>query len=534
MVDKEIKNNRKIIFWGAGGVARSCVEQFPDIAPLFIVDHKPDKKLVDGIDVFLPEDISDWKNYFIVVSTFAYTSVKNELDGYGLREGEDYAYFWEYFCYDRYLSSIESLDEIKKSVENGMIKQNRIMIWAPFYIGRRCRRIRNFITEYIKKTGDENYLIWNAQREVSTNGIRDEFECMSVRISIPSEDRSGERHFIASGDCFIDEDEKNFIKKLRDTKKTKAEYEEYLNDYIYYRSLFEIMKPSAFIMWSGWTKESMMIGYLTKRHGIDVVYGEYGWLEGTLQFDPGGIAGKSVLCSNKTVYEMNLQKQNIKDLRVLFEKEKKLIIEKDRDKKWNYNEYEKLDRLDISKKNILFVGMGDAGMDIDPKSAFWSRFVSSCVCSSVEAARFLSEICLENDWNLIYKPHPLELTDQKYILIEENEHVQQAFYTPIERLIEFCDVVVSITSAVDFKTFFYNKPLVQLGRNVLNISGCTYVAENKDEIETQLKNAVENGFTDRHWDAFILLMKVCLKTTHWDDMSHSGFDYGVDIFRRIV
>ena len=134
---------------------------------------------------------------------------------------------------------------------------------------------------------------------------------------------------------------------------------------------------------------------------------------------------------------------------------------------------------------------------------------------------------------MIYKPHPKEASTQ----IIENPNIEGLVYIdniPIEELINISDVVISITSAVDYSVCFFNKPLVQMGKNSLNISGCSYVVDEVGNLESQMAKALEEGLTNTQKKCHEQhLMELC-DTVLWDDMTERDLRYGIsnenDIF----
>ncbi len=96
------------------------------------------------------------------------------------------------------------------------------------------------------------------------------------------------------------------------------------------------------------------------------------------------------------------------------------------------------------------------------------------------------------------------------------------------------DVVVSICSAVDYKTLIYGKPLVQLGINGLLGKGCSYIVGEAAELEDQLALALKEGMTGRQKENFDRLLQILLQRYLWDDRSERTLRYGLTVERDFI
>lgn len=173
--------------------------------------------------------------------------------------------------------------------------------------------------------------------------------------------------------------------------------------------------------------------------------------------------------------------------------------------------------------------MGDSSMGINPESDYWKQYVSSFFSSTQEAVSFVAEICRRNEWNFVFKPHPSPANKDGLAQDKLGDTIIQVKYTEIDRLIELSDVVISIASAVNYKVLIYGKPLVQLGHTTLSQKGCCYEIQSIDEIEAQLRNALENGMTEVQNENFEFHMEQLLENYLWDDLSNRALRYGLSL-----
>lgn len=87
----EKARNRKIAFWGGG---RRCRRLFREGHRAdIIIDNNPAIRGgdVSGVPVLSPREISDWKQYYIVVTIVQYEEVKEQCMTMGLTEREDFS-----------------------------------------------------------------------------------------------------------------------------------------------------------------------------------------------------------------------------------------------------------------------------------------------------------------------------------------------------------------------------------------------------------------------------------------------------------
>ena len=168
-------------------------------------------------------------------------------------------------------------------------------------------------------------------------------------------------------------------------------------------------------------------------------------------------------------------------------------------------------------------------MGMNPHSEYWSKYISAHFHSTLDAVLFVSKICDRNQWNFIFKPHPSVIKDTGTAPEKLPKSLIYIKDMKIDRLIELADVVVSIASAVDYKVLIYDKPLVSLGHTTLYKKGCSYEPKNVDDIETQIKMAMDNGMTEEQNANFERHMAQLLENYLWDDLSKRDLRYGLSL-----
>ena len=68
-----------------------------------------------------------------------------------------------------------------------------------------------------------------------------------------------------------------------------------------------------------------------------------------------------------------------------------------------------------------------------------------------------------------------------------------------------------------------------MGHTTLSQKGCCYEIQSIDEIEAQLRNALENGMTEVQNENFEFHMEQLLENYLWDDLSDRALRYGLSL-----
>ena len=512
--------NKKFVFWGAGRIANNCILHYAKEKPEFIIDTYSNEQSLYGIPIIKPHEVKEWSKLFIVIAVKENDSIIEYLKNKGLQENEDFEYYIDYFHIINF-SAEKTLSYVNKSLQNKTIYKNSTLISAPFIGYRGSENIFNFFQCYTMTHKKKRFISLCPISYLYCDKLHKNSEINYVPYMFPSE-KDMKTAFWKNRLNGISIKEKNWITALKYRKKSKPSIKilEYI--YIYLKEMLNLLLPSEIIWWGGWSMQSYIIEYLAEKMQIPFCFAEYGWLPKTIQFDTGGIAGQSIFCK-KNIVPSNITlsaKSDIYKARNKFQTELEPRI------KYDGEELSKINNLNADFKTVLFVGMGDAGMDMNPKDKYWNKYISSCVSGSLDAFNKIKKICKKSKWNLIFKPHPKELPNQKQVVIREDKSTILIKDVPIEILIEKADLIVSITSAVDYEVIMMGKPLVQLGKNSLNKNHCSYVVKKSDEIAMVLKKAMDRGLTVKQISNYNLHMEQLLKTVLWNDMTDPSAVYG--------
>lgn len=307
---------------------------------------------------------------------------------------------------------------------------------------------------------------------------------------------------------------------------------EYL--YVYYmdryiNDLLDILKPTLVILWNTFISFHKVIYNVCQQKNIKVMSYENGLLIGTYSIDFIGNMGESTPAIKWNAFknlhvdenELNSAKQLCLDLNI------------NRANRWaQHNVYNKNikgvveQKLDKSKPTILFAGHNDYESGIYPNDEHSRKYHSPIFANTYDAAKFLSGLAEKNGWNFIYKKHPMMIgRDPKNIA----GNAINAHNIDIHDAIDLADVVITIVSQTSYLALIQEKPVVMLGYTQLYRKDCTYEAFSLDDIEREIKNAIEFGYTDEQKENFYKHVAQLNKYYLFNNFTQNTYTHGQSI-----
>lgn len=527
-------NKRKLVYWGAGDIGRLCAEQYPDVKPDFFIDSNrgTEMRTYCGVPVKTPDEIEDWGEIFVVITLTAIGEIEKILQEKKLVRNNDYARYKDFFSVYN-----ESLADKVLKVESFMEKRREyegsILIIAPVFISRVSKDLIHFFKEYGEKRrphkcillADLQVMSEKTAEEIMGYPVFDFSEiCYWNGIVRPSMniDISSFTH-----ENTLTADEKTWILDLEERKtydSKELSYKITAEIFWYFKNVFLLIRPSKVLIWSGWERQSCIAARLAQTMKIPFGYMEHGWIPGTVQFDKYWVDEQYKYASEP---EIDLK---IENKGMLLKQIKEFIIHSKIDT-GKYRETEadnrSLQRIDKNKKTIFFAGTDDASIGFNPMSDYWKNYILPPFPSTEDAAVFIAEMCKKNNWNFVFKPHPNIAAQSNIDKLDSS--IIQVKYTEIDRLIQMADVILSVTSKLEYKVLMYQKPLVKLGRSTLYKKGCCYEISDKTEIEPQVKIALKQGMTDEQNKIFESHLAQLLTYHLWDDLTGRELRYGLSL-----
>jgi hypothetical protein len=146
------------------------------------------------------------------------------------------------------------------------------------------------------------------------------------------------------------------------------------------------------------------------------------------------------------------------------------------------------------RKIIFYAGQNDWASGMLPRGFPEARIHSHIYADTLEALGHLSEVAEENDWQIVFKPHPLVQERHRYFEVPFPERVDLVLGGNILDCIQEADLVTTIVSQVSYLALIHGRPCVMLGRNQLRNKGCTYQVGRRDDLTSTVQHALRDGF----------------------------------------
>lgn len=286
------------------------------------------------------------------------------------------------------------------------------------------------------------------------------------------------------------------------TRKT-AEYYVYVY-YKYMVRLLDVHRPRVLMLWNKFAAFHYLLDQEARRRCLRVVYMEYGPLPGSLAFDTLGQTGESFPAAERSRF--NSLKISSSDLEIMQGHLQWLRLTRfSRRRQPPPMSAETFERgLKPGRPVIFYAGQNDPDAGLVPYDELARDSHSPAFASSLEALSALDRLAERQDWNLIYKPHPIVVFKRSQPL--DNLALKRAVVIekgPIKDFIDRADLLVTISSKSAYDALIHHKPVVTMGYTPLRASGAVYEVFGSDRLEPVLKKALRCGLTPGQKRAFI-------------------------------
>lgn len=296
--------------------------------------------------------------------------------------------------------------------------------------------------------------------------------------------------------------------------------------YNYWEKFLRVLKPQKVILWNQFYSFHIIAKSVCRKIGIPVYYMEFGSIPGTIALMEKGQMGESNISKRYWIYRhLPVDDEQLACSKAVIDYIRNNNI--DRNPLPDNDSTDKLNHLiDHNKPTIVFLGHNDYESGTYPYGYGSYLFHSPIFKSSDEAAIYLYDLCMRNDWNFIYKPHPLVLNVGHKYDSEEYSQINIVERCNILNLIDIADVCITILSQSSYTCLIRNKPVVMLGYNQLKKKGCTYEAYNKSCIIHAINDALHDGYNERQKQNFYKHVAIMLRYCLYDDMAPRQLRYG--------
>lgn len=439
----------------------------------------------------------------------------------------------------------QSIQEVKDCTE--LKKTSNILV-----AGRLCFTNRiSFLNQIAKRMPDQQFIILveNAQRKTSYESIYNfkDYKDMSV------EEIRRMKYFIVPGVFIVLNERYPKYKNMQVTKEMRQliSRKEYLQEavknlrrrhfdigtgypevfackaYQYINEMLDELNPKIVVIWNQFHAFHYILDYICKERGFKTMYFEYGVLPGTYAFEAMGQMGESYPAK---------QYKEFKNLEVLPEECEEA------QKIWDYLYTSRLNRKDQPKNNrkdelmsklmpgrpiLFYAGQNDYEAGLYPYTEHTRINHSPVFKSSDAAAIYLAKLSAKNNWNFIYKWHPIMVTYELPTKYPSN--LIKIDDIDINEIIDMADLTITILSQTAYISTIRRKPTLILGYMQLRGKGCTYEAFAKEDIEEVIKEALKKGFTEEQSDNFIKHLAQLNKYYLFDDLEDRDMRYGKSV-----
>lgn len=522
--------SRRLVFWGIGNICETCLKWNENIIPDFYIDEKSDCIEFHGKKVVRSKDIKEWNKLLVIITVIDDVQIKKNLNDKGLVEGVDFISYRDFFSADYNIrESLEEARNIKGKVGSYSFP---ILIVAPLFTSRQNNKMTNFFHEYIKNRKKDTFIIQTdltvLSAEQASNAMEAEIisEPRLCTFDSPNVDKQKELCRYKTETIELTEQELQVVEEIEERKVSNTDdlrLSRLL--YQYAKELINILNPKLIFIWGGWRRYSFILSKIATIKNIPHGFMEYGWLPGTFQFDPCGIAGQGICATkekrcNVTGLSLN-EERKISDI-FTYITDNKLDTRKPHR---NTDEILLLEQYRLQKR-VTFIGMSLTGTGIRPGSEYWEKYISETFQSLEKAVYATAQICQKNSIQLVFKPHPDMILKEEFLTKLKERQVLLVKEIAIDSLIKNSDVVISMASAVDYKVLMYRKPLVKIGQTGMNGKNCTYEVKKSEDLESNILKAIDNGQTDEQYKNYKCYIKELLEKYLWDDLDQRPIRYG--------
>ncbi len=265
------------------------------------------------------------------------------------------------------------------------------------------------------------------------------------------------------------------------------------------------VKPAMAFLWSGTVPQSIIFKNVFAEYFIPTYYIERGLLPETLIFDE---SGNGACSSIKKKIDLGFVPQNFEHI---YEAIKTYYFTHKIDKHEQPDYLSSSDFIDqqnlAGKKIITFLGQWDVASGVNSAKDHQSFLNSPHFTNTEEAFKSIVKFISDNEnIALVFKPHPF---DSKTYSKENNTRIIVDKKLNVRTLIESADVVIVMSTTIQYEVLFYDKPIVLLANSFLNGLNVGYEINNSEEIGSAIHQALnKKDFADKQINAekFIALI----------------------------
>ena len=177
--------------------------------------------------------------------------------------------------------------------------------------------------------------------------------------------------------------------------------------YQYLREVVNLLQPSKVILWNEFYAFHIILRGILDENSIPVYYMEFGCVPGTFAVERQGQQGESLIATNYRKHRR--MKVDTRDIELA---SKAISYIHNEGLNRNVQPIHKIYMSELKyykkeQKTVLYAGQNDFESGLYPYNETTKQYHSPYVRTTKEGLHVLAELCKKNNWNLIYKPHPI-------------------------------------------------------------------------------------------------------------------------------
>lgn len=263
-----------------------------------------------------------------------------------------------------------------------------------------------------------------------------------------------------------------------------------------------MLRPELVMIWNAFHPLSQVAAHAARLSDVPVCYAEFGVLPGSMNVDFVGQMGESLVARDSDAFNaLPIVPKDIEQARFALDIFHETGLNRRAQPDYGTGELRaRVEERAAGRPVVFFAGHNDLASGMYPYTQVSRDFHSPIFSSSGEGARAMFDIAAENDWFLLYKPHPFFLRDG---VGDVPPHVMLIGDANINECVDVADVTCTILSQVSYVARIRKKPVVMLGYNQMRGKGVAYEAYTRDAIAPTIANALENGVTQQQETAWV-------------------------------
>lgn len=290
----------------------------------------------------------------------------------------------------------------------------------------------------------------------------------------------------------------------------------------YINLLLSKLKLFHVILWNAFYPFHIIFKNICQERNIVISYMEFGCMPGTFSLDGAGQQGESWVA----LHHCKKCGDTTDALKIIHWIRKK-HLNRNVQPLTQFNCTSIL-RYKKDEPIILYLGQYDYESGLFPYTCRTKYFHSPFFKSSNDAAHVIESICQSNNWNFVYKIHPLMAQKGETYKLDCNTSGIVVNEVDLYSLIESADIVITILSQGAYHALIQEKPVIMLGYNQLRNKKCIYQLRSgrRWRLEYLIKKGLKRKYTNRQRKNFENHVAHLLKEYLYDDGLHNGMPFG--------